>query len=215
METGVRPKILLIDDDLMSCKSVVNYFSAFYEVSYILDPCSVLEKIKDFKPELLLLDIEMPVKNGVQVLKEVREAYSSLQLPIIMLSASGTENVIVSALDLGANDFITKPIIPKVAKARIQTQIHLKKFYETSMGHRESEAIRAMVVTYNHEINNPLTVALGNLNKVKKELPDHHALLKAEDALLRIAVITKKIAALINNSEEKEVYIIGELKYKI
>ncbi len=215
METTVKPKVLLIDDDLMACKLVVNYFSAFYDIAYILDPRSALDTIKDFKPELLLLDIEMPVKDGVQVLKEVREAYPSLQLPIIMLSASGADNVIVSALDLGANDFITKPIIPKVAQARIQTQIHLKKFYETSMDHRESEAIRSMVVTYNHEINNPLTVALGNLSKIKKELPDHPAVLKAEDSLLRIAGITKKIASLINNPEEKEVYIKGELKYKI
>ncbi len=124
METTVKPKVLLIDDDLMACKLVVNYFSAFYDIAYILDPRSALDTIKDFKPELLLLDIEMPVKDGVQVLKEVREAYPSLQLPIIMLSASGADNVIVSALDLGANDFITKPIIPKVAQARIQTQIN-------------------------------------------------------------------------------------------
>ena len=215
METGVKPKVLLIDDDRMSCKLVVNFFSAFYEVSYILDPSEALEAIKNVKPELLLLDFEMPIKNGIQVLKEVRGTYSSFQLPIIMLSASGTDNVIVSALDLGANDFITKPIIPKVAQARIQTQIHLKKFYETSMDHRESEAIRSMVVTYNHEINNPLTVALGNLMKIKKELPDHPAVLKTEDSLLRIATITKKIASLINSFEEKEVYITGELKYKI
>ncbi|MEI8027242.1 MAG: response regulator [Pseudomonadota bacterium] len=215
MEPAAKTKILLIDDDLMSCKLVVNYFSAFYEVSYILDPSAALEKIEELKPELLLLDIEMPVKNGVQVLKEVREAYSSMHLPIIMLSASGADSVIVSALDLGANDFITKPIVPKVALARLQTQISLKKFYETNMDHRESEAIRAMVVTYNHEINNPLTVALGNLSKIKKELPDHPAVLKAEDSLLRIAGITKKIASLINSSEQKEIYIPGELKYKI
>jgi len=215
MENMAKPKILLIEDDLMSCKLVASFFSSSYEITYILDPCAALDAIKNLNPELILLDIEMPLKNGIQVLTEVRKIYSSLQLPVIMLSASGGDNIIVNALDLGANDFITKPIIPKVALARLQTQIHLKKFHESSMYHQEAEAIRSMVVTYNHEINNPLTVALGNVLKIKEELPRHPSILKAEDSLLRIAAITKKIAALMNRFDEKDDYVNGKSKYKI
>jgi hypothetical protein len=72
-----------------------------------------------------------------------------------------------------------------------------------------------MVVTYNHEINNPLTVALGNVLKIKEELPRHPSILKAEDSLLRIAAITKKIAALMNRFDEKDDYVNGKSKYKI
>lgn len=212
---GPRPKILLIDDDIMSCKLVSKFFSELYEISYILDPCLALETLKQFQPELIILDIEMPVKNGIQVLKEIREAHSSIELPVIMLSASSDEQVIIDALELGANDYITKPIVPKVADARLHTQLNLKRFYKKSMQNQELEVIQSMVITYNHEINNPLTVALGNIMKIKKEHKDHPAILKAEEALLRIASITQKISELVDHCDQKEIYIDGKSKYKL
>lgn len=84
--------------------------------------------------DVILLDIMMPEINGIEILKILRESYSMAELPVIMVSAKDQSKDIAEALNLGANDYVTKPIDFPVALARIQTQLVRK---------RAEEALRA------------------------------------------------------------------------
>ncbi len=91
--------------------------------------------------DLVLLDITMPILDGIAVLKMIRETYTAAQLPIIMVSAKDESEDIVEALSLGANDYITKPIDFAVAFARIHTQLARKKAEEALRDSEERYAL--------------------------------------------------------------------------
>jgi diguanylate cyclase (GGDEF)-like protein/PAS domain S-box-containing protein len=97
---------------------------------------NLLERVKKDAVDLVLLDIEMPEISGLDALKTLRAAYSPIELPIIMVTAKDQSEDVVRALDLGANDYVTKPIDFPVALARIGTQLSHKRAQEAL---RESE----------------------------------------------------------------------------
>ena len=85
---------------------------------------------------MVLLDIRMPSISGIEVLRSIRKRYSPAQLPVIMVTAEGHSASIVEALQVGANDYITKPVDMPVALARIRTCLSQKRLF---MALRESE----------------------------------------------------------------------------
>jgi CheY-like chemotaxis protein len=86
-----------------------------------------LKSIREQPIDMVLLDIMMPGISGLDVLREVRKAYDEVELPIIMATAKTESEDVVEALELGANDYVTKPIDFPVVLARIQTQLRTKK----------------------------------------------------------------------------------------
>jgi sigma-B regulation protein RsbU (phosphoserine phosphatase) len=86
-----------------------------------------LEMVEATDYDVILLDIMMPGIDGYQVLEKLREDHDSGDLPVIMATAKDTSEDIVSALKLGANDYVTKPFDFPVVLARVQTQLQLKR----------------------------------------------------------------------------------------
>jgi diguanylate cyclase (GGDEF)-like protein/PAS domain S-box-containing protein len=107
-----------------------------FEVLMAEDGPQALDSIRRQIPDLVLLDIRMPGMSGMQVLEAIREMHSPTQLPVIMVTAEGHSASIVEALQLGANDYITKPVDMPVALARIRTVLAQKTL---SAALRESE----------------------------------------------------------------------------
>jgi len=107
-----------------------------FEVTLAEDGPEALESIRSQTPELVLLDIRMPGMNGMQVLEAIRKRHSPTELPVIMVTAEGQSSSIVEALQLGANDYITKPVDMPVVLARVRTLLSQKSL---SMALQESE----------------------------------------------------------------------------
>lgn len=111
-------KILVVDDDLNICEVLKLYLeNDGYDVKTANDGMEALEKFKIFEPDLVVLDIMMPKKDGWQVCREIREQSSK---PVVMLSAKGEVFDKVLGLELGADDFIVKPFDMKEVAARIK-----------------------------------------------------------------------------------------------
>ncbi len=111
-------KILVADDDLNICDILKLYLeNDGYEVKCAGDGAEAVDAFKIFDPDLVLLDIMMPKKDGWQVCREIREQSAK---PIIMLSAKGEVFDKVLGLELGADDFIVKPFDMKEVAARIK-----------------------------------------------------------------------------------------------
>ena len=117
--------VLVADDDPLLC-SLLEYKLGQRGLSVITaaDGEQALNLVRDELPDLLVLDSMMPVLDGTSVLRQVRQNHSPVDLPVIMLTARREEIDIISALELGANDYITKPFILKEIVLRIEKLIN-------------------------------------------------------------------------------------------
>lgn len=111
-------KILIVDDDLNICEVLKIYLvKAGYEVKTAGDGAEAVDTFRTYEPDLVLLDIMLPRKDGWQVCREIREQSAK---PIIMLSAKGEVFDRVLGLELGADDYIVKPFDMKEVEARVK-----------------------------------------------------------------------------------------------
>lgn len=112
------PLVLVCDDQMMVHETLKVYFEnegLRYESAY--DGEEALQKIEKLAPDMVVLDIMMPKKNGIDVCREVRK---TSRVPIIMLTAKGEEIDRILGLELGADDYIVKPFSPREVTARIK-----------------------------------------------------------------------------------------------
>ena len=111
-------KILVVDDDQNICELLRVYLeSEGYEVKMANDGAEGVNYFKMYEPDLVLLDIMLPKKDGWQVCREIRESSSK---PVIMITAKGEVFDKVLGLELGADDFVVKPFDMKELSARIK-----------------------------------------------------------------------------------------------
>lgn len=118
-------RILIVDDNEMNRDMLSRRLSrAGYAVLIAEDGEAGLALIMEQSVDLILLDIMMPGISGLDVLQQIRQSYSQVQLPIIMATAKDESEDIVKAFELGANDYVTKPIDLPVLLARVK--MHLR-----------------------------------------------------------------------------------------
>ena len=140
-----RPsRLLIVDDNEMNRDMLARRLA---RKGYVI---GLAESAKDLRPrvkedgiDLVLLDIEMPEVTGLDALQALRDSYSPTDLPIIMVTAKNQSDDIVKALEMGANDYLTKPIDFPVALARISTQLAHKKAQEALKESEERYALAA------------------------------------------------------------------------
>lgn len=136
--------ILVVDDEEVNCDLLRRRLERKgYSVDTVGDGSGALEKIQNEHFDMVLLDIMLPVVDGITVLKTIREEFSASELPVIMVSAKDDSEGIVEALQLGANDYITKPVDFPVALARIDTQLSHRRM---KMALQESEERYALAL---------------------------------------------------------------------
>ena len=97
------------DDNTIRDIEVYTLTQTGFEAKGFADGLSMLEALKTEKPELIVLDIMLPGKDGVEVLKEIRQSPETRKIPVIMATAKGTEMDKIQGLDTGADDYLVKP----------------------------------------------------------------------------------------------------------
>src|ERR1700674_4940620 len=140
-----RPgRLLIVDDNELNRDMLARRLARKgYEVSVAASAHDLTERVRAESLDLVLLDIEMPEISGLDALKTLREVYSAIELPIIMVTARNQSDDIVKALNLGANDYLTKPVDFAVALARIGTQLSHKRAQEELKESEERYALAA------------------------------------------------------------------------
>ncbi|MFO8010976.1 MAG: response regulator [Dehalococcoidia bacterium] len=107
-------KILVVDDDPNLTRSVTFILQ---KEGYLVDTATngeeAMEKIRNLKPRLIYLDVMMPKKNGYEVCQEIKTDINLNDVYVIMLTAKGQERDREKGMDMGADEFITKPFSPK------------------------------------------------------------------------------------------------------
>jgi DNA-binding response OmpR family regulator len=112
-------KVLIVDDEPKILEVVEAYLKAdYYEVIRAKNGVDALVQFEVEQPDFIILDWMMPGMDGIEVIKKIRE---TSEVPIIMLTAKADEDDIISALDVGADDYMTKPFNPRELLARIKS----------------------------------------------------------------------------------------------
>ena len=137
-------RILIVDDEAMNrvvLESILKRHG--YQTIQAENGTQALHLIQEGGIELILLDIVMPDINGLDVLTRLRKQYSSAELPVIMVTADDNRDQIIKAFQLGANDYVTKPLDVDISMARIETQMQLRKSQAALRASEERYALAA------------------------------------------------------------------------
>ncbi|MEQ9671672.1 ATP-binding protein [Coleofasciculus sp. G2-EDA-02] len=121
--------ILIVDDEPTNLQVIVNHLSLEnYAITQASSALEALELIRlGFKPDLILLDIMMPQMTGYELCKKLREQFLPNELPIVLLTAKNQISDLVEGFAVGANDYLTKPVLKNELLARIKTHLRLAK----------------------------------------------------------------------------------------
>lgn len=119
-----QEKILLVDDeeDILELLAY-NLKREGYQTVGVTTGEAALKKIETDTPDLMILDLMLPGIDGLEITRILKSKPKTARIPIIMLSAKGEESDVVAGLELGADDYITKPFSPRILIARVKAMI--------------------------------------------------------------------------------------------
>ena len=220
---GNLPTLLVADDEPDMLRFIESQLSSQYRVLEAVDGQQAVEKASQFLPDIILLDMMMPEKDGLQACREIRERTPTQSIPIILLTARADEETKLASLSAGASDFLAKPFSTTELHVRIknlveshqyqrklskqnqvlETTIEQLKDTETQLVQTEKLAsLGRMSAGIIHEINNPLNFATTGLftlrNKSKhvaaEQQEEYNEILRdVEDGIKRVKNIVSDL----------------------
>ena len=123
--SGKRRCILVVDDEYLNVRIVKEHLSSTYDIDSALSGHDALMMMQQHKPDLVILDLMMPIMTGFELCQRIREKYSMDELPIVILTAKNRVEDLVKGLNLGANDYISKPFSKEELKVRVGKQFEM------------------------------------------------------------------------------------------
>jgi len=121
-----KSTILIVDDDPLNIKLLMNILEIDYEIIFALDGKKTLELAQKQQPDLILLDAIMPEQSGYQTCEHLKKDPVTKEIPVIFISSLSDNADEAAGLECGAIDYITKPINTAIVKARIFNHLELK-----------------------------------------------------------------------------------------
>jgi signal transduction histidine kinase len=200
VETGVgrsrKPKLLIADDEPDMLRFLKSQLTDTFEVLEAVDGQQAVEKAAQFLPDIILSDMMMPEKDGLQVCRELRDRTITRSIPVVLLTARADEKTKLECLAAGASDFLSKPFSLTEIRVRLKNLVDSRLFQKELVVQKQQlesalEQIKeteSMLVQNEklaslgrlsagliHEINNPLNYARQGLHIIgrsTKSLPD-------------------------------------------
>jgi DNA-binding response OmpR family regulator len=149
-DDGVKGTVLVVEDDATVAEVVARYLERDgYTVGNVSDGVSALQRIERAPPDLVVLDIMLPGMDGLEVCSRLR---AESRIPIVLLTAMGDESDRIAGLELGADDYITKPFSPRELVARVNAVLRRTGADDRRLG-RGSIAVEELEIDLDaHEV---------------------------------------------------------------
>ena len=171
--------ILVVDDNVKNIQFLGKLLSdSGYMVSAAMNGKEALDRIiDDFVPDLILLDMQMPIMDGIETCVNLKKSELTSNIPVIFLSANGDSNDIVKAFDVGGVDYVVKPFSPVELLARINTQLSLQLLLKNEAELRKqaesaNKAKSEFLANMSHEIRTPMNAILGFAEIIRSRFTD-------------------------------------------
>ncbi len=166
------PDILIVEDEAFNRDIMARRLqSCHYNLRFAINGQQALDMVAEKKPDAILLDIMLPEIMGLQVLHTLRQQYSMVDLPVIMVTAIDEDQRVIRALELGANDYVGKPINFPILIARLQTQLSLKQL---------SSLNNEFLATASHDLRKPIAMIQDIAATSRLKLSDNQGLSEQE-----------------------------------
>lgn len=161
-----RSRILIVDDVPANIKILTDVLRDHYQISYATSGQKALELAESTHPDLILLDIIMPGMDGYAVCGKLKSAARTRDIPVIFITAKNEAQDETKGFNLGAVDYIAKPISPSVVLARVKTHLSLRSAYreleQQNAALREADKLKMDVERISrHDLKSPLGGIIG------------------------------------------------------
>ena len=198
-----RPTILIVDDEPENLTVLGELLQPAYRVQAARSGEQALQIVKQQPPDLILLDVMMPGMDGYAVLSRLREDEHTRDMPVIFVTALSDEAHEQRGLDLGAVDYLVKPLRPAIVLARVRNQLALKQAADLLREHGEAlertlREMQAFSHTVSHDLRAPLRVING-FAQILKETEAGKWSEEARDYLDRIIASSVKMAQMMDD----------------
>ena len=193
-----RSKILIVDDTIDIVELLLKRFNAEgYETVAAYDGEEGLQKVEEFRPDLIILDVMMPKLDGFQVLERLRMDEATKYVPVLMLTAKSKMPEKIKGLQRGADDYLTKPFDYKELSTRIKSLLAKDAASKKLVEEKKSAALDNMVDEVAHEVRNPLVVIGGLARRVHKNMPPGNPNKEYMEIILQnVAALEKMVSEL-------------------
>jgi len=192
---GKKQTILIIEDTQDLVDLLVRRFEEKYDITYALFGADGLKKAGAVRPDMILLDVNLPDMSGFEVLKKLKEDPETSDIPILIMTAMSDTESIVNGFEMGAEDYLVKPFNFVELSARVKAHLTIRQLQRSLVDMERLKTLQQLAISFNHEINNPLT-AIGLFahvlkNKVPKECEECHECI--EGIVSEVARISEKV----------------------
>ncbi|MBT9536673.1 MAG: response regulator, partial [Nitrospirae bacterium] len=137
-EETKNQKILIVDDEETNLKLIISMLKHHgYVFETAADGAEALVKAKSFKPDLIFLDIMMPEMDGYEACKRLKEDAATKHIPVVMVTALADKESRIKGLEMGANDFLSKPVDISELTIRTKNLLKIKEFEDFLKVHNE------------------------------------------------------------------------------
>jgi len=173
-----KQAILIIEDTQDLVDLLVKRFEERYDITYALLGADGLSKAGKVRPDMILLDVNLPDMSGFEVLRKLKEDPETSDIPILIMTAMSDTESIVNGFEMGAEDYLVKPFNFVELSARVKAHLTIRRLQKSLVDMERLKTLQQLSISFNHEINNPLT-AIGLFahvlkNKVPKDCEDCH-----------------------------------------
>jgi two-component system phosphate regulon response regulator PhoB len=164
-------RILIVEDepDILNLLAF-NLENSGFETTTAMDGYEALDKVRKEAPDLILLDLMLPKLNGFEVCRKIRENPGLKNIPIIMLTAKGEEADTITGLELGADDYVTKPFSPKELTLRIKAILRRIKPAPKEVTEWKGKGLYVNFETYEFRVDGDTEELTATEFKLIKEL---------------------------------------------
>ena len=186
-----KDKILIVEDDIDTLTVFKRMLEKNgFEVETAKNGMEALEKLKNFRAKVIVADWMMPVMDGLKLLEIIRQDEKYKGVFFIILTARTTMEDKVAGLDIGADDYLTKPAHTRELIARIKAGIRIYNLQNEVKGIEQNKAVVKLACTIGHQINNPLASLIMSLQNIESELKKLGA---SEDLLEDFEVVNESV----------------------
>lgn len=205
-EGQFKPKVLVVDDDPLMRRIVTQSLDrATYDLVEAESGISGIQCAIEQRPDLILLDVMMPEMDGFEVIRRLRSHPMTQGIPIVLLTALGEMSEKVYGMQLGADDYITKPFDPRELRARVQTHLKRSEHYIQSSPLTNLPGNHAIhqIISARLESQEPIAVIYFDLSNFKS-YNDRYSWLAGDEIIKQLATI---IVNAVMQSGDKDIFV--------
>ncbi len=181
-----KPRILVVDDEPDALElAEINLHAAGFSVLLADDGADALKQARQKKPDLIVLDVMLPEMDGMEVCKTLRQDPATASIPIIMLTAKAAEIDRVLGLELGADDYLTKPFSPRELVLRIKGLLRRGRAAEVTTGQFRAGTLTVDVSRHEVSVRGKPVELTATEFKLLTLLIERRGRVQSRDLLLR------------------------------